>query len=239
MEISVTDADFGAHRQLIEKWSSDGLLLLLLIACAISWLLYAMGMVVPDLYIHAFGFSIPASALLIVAASVLPGVLLLILFKDSRVFLLTFKARAGTYLLAVVVGFALPLCANFGSQNSGPLWDHTASVTFVRVFLINIFLTPLWEEILWRGFYYPKVRLNLAGKTAIVAASAAWTVWHLGYITFLYHGGLPLSVLFFLPVQYFCMGIILCSLFELGRSTLLPCILLHASVNASGSAYFA
>ena len=68
--------------------------------------------------------------------------------------------------------------------------------------------------------------------------SVGWTVWHGGYIITLYNKGIPVEVLSVLPFTYFCTGIILGSIFELGHRSLWPCVLLHAAFDASTVVYY-
>lgn len=65
-----------------------------------------------------------------------------------------------------------------------------------------------------------------------------WTVWHGGYIAFLYSGGIPIRVLLVLPFTYFFMGIIFGSLFELAGGSIWPCVLMHVGFNAATLVYY-
>jgi hypothetical protein len=68
--------------------------------------------------------------------------------------------------------------------------------------------------------------------------SLGWTIWHGGYITYLYGGGIPVEVLRILPLTYFCGGIILGSVFELARESIWPGVLLHTAFNAATAIYY-
>lgn len=68
--------------------------------------------------------------------------------------------------------------------------------------------------------------------------SLGWTIWHGGYIAFLYSQGVPIEELKVLPFTYFFSGIILGSVFELGRKSIWPCVLLHVEFNASTLIYY-
>ena len=68
--------------------------------------------------------------------------------------------------------------------------------------------------------------------------SVGWTIWHVGYIAFLYSEGIPKEVLYVLPFTYFFTGLIFGSVFELGRGSLWPCVLLHVGFNAATVVYY-
>jgi membrane protease YdiL (CAAX protease family) len=61
---------------------------------------------------------------------------------------------------------------------------------------------------------------------------------HGGYIAFLYAHGIPIGVLLVLPLTYFCVGIVLASLYEMANKSIWPCVLLHAAFNASTTVYY-
>jgi hypothetical protein len=75
-------------------------------------------------------------------------------------------------------------------------------------------------------------------RASIVVASLAWTLWHAGYLFELHHFGIGAAILTIFVVQIFLVGIVLNSFFALGRYSLLPCVLLHAALNASAAVYF-
>jgi membrane protease YdiL (CAAX protease family) len=106
------------------------------------------------------------------------------------------------------------------------------------VFAKNLFLSPFWEEIIWRGCFQKKVRSLSSASGGILLMSVGWTIWHGGYIAFLYSEGIPIEVLSVLPFTYFCTGIIFGSVFEMGRGSLWPCILMHAAFNAATVVYY-
>jgi membrane protease YdiL (CAAX protease family) len=171
---------------------------------------------------------------LILLASFLPGVALLAGSKECRASTLRFRAGAGVYIAAVLLGFTLPFSSYLGARNMYPLpWNARTVPILAEVFLINIFLTPLWEEIIWRGYFFNKISSMLRTKSAIVISSSGWTVWHAGFLYFLYHSGVKVTVLaIFLP-QIFFIGIILCSLFTMGHRALTPCVFFHTAFDAS------
>jgi membrane protease YdiL (CAAX protease family) len=170
---------------------------------------------------------------LILLGGIVPGVALLVGSKECRAAALWFKASAGVYTTAVLIGFALPFSSYVGARSLYPLPNSSTVPTLVKVILINILLTPLWEEIIWRGYFYRKMSSMLPTNSAIVISSVGWTVWHAGFLYYLHHGGVKTSVLMVFVPQIFLIGIILSSLFTLARGALVPCILFHAAFNAS------
>jgi membrane protease YdiL (CAAX protease family) len=148
------------------------------------------------------------------------------------------NAPWSVYLVAIGVGFALPLMSYFGSHDASFPSSDASRTALARVFIVNLFLSPLWEEIIWRGCFLSRLRSFVSAPRAIAISSVAWTFWHGGYLAFLYSRGIPIGVLVVLPFTYFCVGIILGSVFEMGRRSLWPCVLLHAAFNASTAVYY-
>jgi membrane protease YdiL (CAAX protease family) len=224
----------------MRQWDSFDIILFELVICCLSWLLLALGLIAPPKFfvLYAPNFSIGIPTILIVAASIFPGIILLVCFKELRGWLLGSRAHSRVYILASFLGLVLPFSAHLGCTDSGPLWEQTTLWTITRVLLINISLSPLWEEVVWRGFFYQKIIPIMSRPSAMLTATLGWTVWHVGFLSILFKNGLPWRVLWFLPVQYFCIGIILCAVFRLASNSVLPCVLLHAIFNASTSAYF-
>jgi hypothetical protein len=60
-------------------------------------------------------------------------------------------------------------------------------------------------------------------------------LWHGGYIAFLYSGGIRIQVLSVLPFLYFCFGIILGPVFEMGGGSIWPCVLMACGIQRSTS----
>jgi membrane protease YdiL (CAAX protease family) len=126
-----------------------------------------------------------------------------------------------------------------GARHAYPLpWNSNTPVVLIRVFFINLLLTPLWEEIIWRGYFYPKVSSMMGRPHAIFVTAVGWMIWHTGYIFLLYSSGVAVPILLVFAAQVFFGSIILCSIFTLGGNSLIPCILLHCSLNASTTAYY-
>ncbi len=203
-----------------------------------SWFIILLQVLTPNIRFHiaALGLAIGAKSILLVAASIVPGMFLVVFHKESRVFLTRVNAGVHVYVIALVIGFALPFSSYLGDTN--PLWYSGMASQLIRGFAINILLSPLWEEALWRGYFYPKVSLMVSPISALLLGALGWTAWHLGYLFFLYENGIEARILLFLPIQYFSLGIILNCIFVLGKRSILPCIFLHANFNAAVAAYY-
>jgi membrane protease YdiL (CAAX protease family) len=138
----------------------------------------------------------------------------------------------------MLIGFFLPFSSYLGAGVSYLPWNSSALTTLVRVFAINLPLSPLWEEIIWRAYFFPKVNSMMRRGPSIVVAALGSTVWHVGFLFQLHHSGIRAAIIAILVVRIFLGGVVLCSFFVLGRNSLLPCVLLHTAFNASSVVYF-
>jgi membrane protease YdiL (CAAX protease family) len=223
----------------MKKWDHEDLIFFELAACSASWLLLLLGLISHvNLHVPFTGFSLAANTIFLLAASIMPGACLLIVSLQCRALIFRFRAPFYVYSLALIIGFGLPFSGYLGFGDRYPLFGPETRATLIRVFLINIFLAPFWEELLWRGYFYSKIREIMPEYRAILVGALAWTIWHLGFMFFLYKNGFTVEVLCFLPIQYFAAGITLSCIFILGHETLYPCIALHAGFNAAVNGYY-
>jgi membrane protease YdiL (CAAX protease family) len=226
----------------VAKWNWRSLLLFEAIVCIVSLVFSLAGSLSPRqiiLTIPPLGLSIRSNAVLLLLSSFVPGVALLAWSKECRTAVLRFRAGTGVYVAAILIGFALPFASYLGAGSVYPLpWNASTVPTLVRVFLINILMSPLWEEIIWRAYFYRKVSSMLPINSAIVVSSLGFTVWHAGFLFALYHSGIRAAVLIAFVPQLFFAGIILCSLFTMAHDALAPCVILHTAFNASTYTYF-
>jgi membrane protease YdiL (CAAX protease family) len=224
-----------------QKWTWSSLLFFEAIVCAISLFFSIVGSVAPQVALTIparGGFSVSSKTVLLLLSSFVPGAVLLVASRDCRSATFTVRASIGVYAKAILLGFVLPFSSYLGGKIAYPLWDSSTLPTLARVFVINLFLSPLWEEITWRAYFYPKVNSMMRRGPSIVIAALGWTVWHIGFLFSLYHSGVRATILPIFVIQLFLGGIILCSFFTLGRNSLLPCVLLHTAFNASTTAYY-
>ena len=224
----------------MSRWTWSKLLIFVAVVCTVSLICSVAGSVAPTLVLTVpkNGFAISSQTVLLLASSLVPALVLLLWLPESRSAVLRFTAGVKVYLLAVGIGFLLPFASYMGARHSYPLWGSKTGIDWIRVFFINLLLSPLWEEIIWRGYFYPKASSMLKPPLAVVVAALGWAVWHAGFIFLLYHSGISMSVLPIFAVQLFFVGIIQCSVFSLGNGSLAPCVLLHTAFNASTTIYY-
>jgi membrane protease YdiL (CAAX protease family) len=225
----------------VRKWNWRSLLLFEAIVCAVSLFFSIAGSLAPQIVLTIpakGGFSVGSKTVLLLLSSFVPGFVLLVLSRECRSATFRLGAGIGVYTTAVLLGFVLPFSSYLGGNIAYPLWDSKTLPSLARIFVINLFLSPLWEEITWRAYFYPKVNSMMRRGPSIVVTALGWAVWHSGFLFFLYHSGVKATILPIFAIQIFLAGIILCSFFTLGRNSLLPCVLLHTAFNASTTVYY-
>lgn len=182
--------------------------------------------------------AIDTKTILVTAASLVPALYCFLVYPECRSSLKKVDANWDVYFLAIVVGTSIPFLSYPGTRYRVFPWGEQEAEHLARVFAINLFLSPMWEEVVWRGCFLRRIRSFLPPVSGILLMSVGWTLWHGGYIAFLYSGGVPIRVLSVLPFLYFCVGIILGSVFELGGGSIWPCVLMHAGFNAAQLVYY-
>ncbi len=228
-------------REPVPKWNWRSLLLFEVIVCAVSLLFSIAGSIAPQIVVTVparGGLSVGSNTILLLLGSFLPGIVLLFVSKECRSAAFRLKASFGVYVSAVLIGFSLPFSGYLGARFSYLPWNSSTSPSLVRVFAINLPLSPLWEEVIWRAYFFSKVNSMMRRGPSIVIASLGWTVWHAGYLFQLHHSGIRAAIIAIFVIQVFLGGIVLCSFFALGRCSLAPCVLLHTAFDASSAAYF-
>jgi membrane protease YdiL (CAAX protease family) len=223
------------------KWNWRSLLLFEAIVSSISLFFSIAGSVSRQIVVTVparGGLSVGSNIILLLLGSFLPGVVLFLVSRECRSATLRLKAGFVVYVSAVLIGFVLPFSSYLGARVSYLPWNSNTLPSLIRVFAINLLLSPLWEEIIWRAYFLPKANSMMGRAPSMVVASLGWTVWHAGYLFQLHHSGIRAAILAIFIVQIFLGGIVLCSFFALGRSSLLPCVLLHTAFNTSSAAYF-
>jgi membrane protease YdiL (CAAX protease family) len=202
----------------VNRWKWSDVLLFEVLICCISWVFSIAGSIAPQI-VFTFpsnGLSVGSNTALLLAASLVPALALILISRECRAAILRFAASGRVHLLALAVGFVLPFTSYIGAGHSYPIWDASTGGSLVRVFFINILLSPLWEEVIWRGYFYPKVGSMFGLPSAILLGSLGWTIWHIGFLFYLYKSGIAAAVLPVFGAQIFLVGIIQCSVFTLG-----------------------
>ena len=224
----------------MQAWDRSRAILFAISVCALYWTLSIAGSFGPQIEfaIPGLQFAVGSKFVLLMGASLIPAIICVAIYPECRSSLKKISANWAVYFVAIVAGLVLPFLSYFGSHYSSFPSGRPVAITLVRAFALNLFLSPLWEETIWRGCFLKKVRSFSSASGGILLASAGWTIWHGGFIAYLYSEGISLEVLSVLPFIYFCSGIILCAVFEMGRGSLWPCVLLHAGLNASTLVYY-
>lgn len=221
-------------------WDGPTAFFFALSVCFANWVLYIAGSFGPDvtITIYSLQFSIDTRFTLLITAPLLPALYCFITYPECRSSLWRISASWTVYLVAIATGLCLPFLSYPGTHYLAFPWGRPVAIHLAMVFAKNLFLSPLWEEIIWRGCFLKKVRSFSSASAGILLMSVGWTIWHGGYIAFLYREGIPIEVLLVLPFTYFFTGIILGSVFEMGHGNLWPCILLHVGFNAATVVYY-
>jgi len=221
-------------------WDRSKAIVFAVSVCLFYWTLTIAGSFGPPLSfaIPGLQLAIGSKFVLLMAASLLPAIFCVAIYPECRASLANPKASWATYLAAIVVGPIVPFASYFGSHYSDFPWGSPTAVTLIRVFALNLFLSPLWEEIIWRGCFLKKIEPLCTVSGGILLSAFGWTVWHGGFIAYLCSEGIPVNVLLTLPLIYFSSGIIFGALFQIGRGSLWPCVVLHAGFNAATLVYY-
>lgn len=183
-------------------------------------------------------FTIETGIIILSAASFLPALYCFCRYPECRASIKRLDASWTLYFVAVATGLCLPFLSYPGSHYRVFPWGQAVTLDLARVFALNLFLAPMWEEIVWRGCFLKKVRSFTSASSGILLMSVGWTIWSGADAAFSYRAGARIEVLCVWLVTYFCLGIILGSVFEMGSGSLWPCILLHSAFNAAAIIYY-
>jgi uncharacterized protein len=113
---------------------------------------------------------------------------------------------------------------------------------WLLVFAINLFFSPFWEEVGWRGYLLPRLETSMKPLAASIALGIVWAFWHTPlYLKEITGGraGTAYLLCFFasLLLCFFALTLGLSILFAWAynttRGNLSVLILLHASLNSS------
>jgi len=136
------------------------------------------------------------------------------------------RANLKWYLLAVLspaAVAALSLWIFDAAQVGGE-----AIVHWVRVFLMNLLLAPLWEEIGWRGYLLRNLQLTRNSLLSTLLVALVWGIWHIP----LYWGGrFGFAVCF--SIYIVALSVIFTWFYNKTCTNLAIVVLLHAAINAS------
>lgn len=129
-------------------------------------------------------------------------------------------------LLSATVGVLL--VATWILSTSGPLrvtfTDHLVSTSSYFSAFSVVLLSPIYEEAVYRGLYYPALKRSLGRGGALVAQAMLFSLLHFDFFA---DGSIERSA------ARFVLGGVLGLLYEYSRSLYSP-IACHAAVNAGG-----
>ena len=152
-----------------------------------------------------------------------------------------FQWRIGlkSYAFIFGTGILLPfLTLLIFSVVSGQPIQIEPATSLLFYLAILLFFSPLWEEIGWRGFLLPRLQLRYSAFHASLIIGIIWGLWHLPIILAINPYG-DKSIIYFLFIFLGCIAISILqtSIFNITKGSLLACVLLHDTINAS-AAYF-
>jgi hypothetical protein len=187
--------------------------------------------------IRSLDFSISTKLILLLGATLVPAVFCFFGYSEPRAAISKSKAGLVPYIVAISAGL-IPLLSYVESRYPVFPWGRPVAMWFLKYIGINILLAPLWGAIIWQGCFLQRIKSFCSVRTGIVVMSMFATIGSAGQIAFLYSNHYPVEVLAVLSLTYFCLWMILGSVFELGGQSLWPCVLLMVIFNASSAIYF-
>ena len=97
-------------------------------------------------------------------------------WPELRARMTGWRRHIGWYALAIGIPFAVAAVARVILVASGTPVDGFGTITAIEAV---IFVLVIGEEIGWRGFLQPRLRLRMGLAVAGVATGVAWVLWHL------------------------------------------------------------
>ena len=224
-------------------WNGPGAYSFAVCGCFVYWALSIAGSFGTDYtttisWTDVFKFTIDTKFIFTMAAPFVPAFYCLRVYPECRSSLTKVNASLTLYFVAVATGLCLPFLSYPGTRYLAFPWGQEVTLHLGTVFALNLFLAPMWEEIVWRGCFLKKVRSFSSASRGILLMSVGWTIWSGADIALPYRTGAPVDVLCVWLATSFCLGIILGSVFEMGSGSLWPCILLHSAFNAGTLIYY-
>jgi membrane protease YdiL (CAAX protease family) len=122
-------------------------------------------------------FTIHTKVILLMAASFLPALYCFCVYPECRASLKKVNANWKVYFVAIATGLSLPFLSYPGTHYLAFPWGRQAAVHLARLFAVNLFLSPMWEEIVWRGCFLKKIRSFSSASSGILLMSVGWTIW--------------------------------------------------------------
>jgi len=223
-----------------QGWSIYSAFSFAISACSVCWALSFAASFWPGLAItfRPLGLEMDSGFILLSAATLLPAVYCFLRFPECRSAIWKVRANWKVYGVSVFVGLSLPCSSYLGTHFYAFPWGQDAALHLARVFAWNLLMAPFWEEIVWRGTFLGRLSSFSTPLSGILWMSLGWTIWHGGYLGFLYSQGVPTDALTTLTFTYFGLGVVLGSVFELAQGSLWPGVILHTGFNAATAVYY-
>jgi membrane protease YdiL (CAAX protease family) len=106
------------------------------------------------------------------------------------------------------------------------------------LFFIFLPISPLWEEIGWRGFLLPLLQKKYNPLVAASILGLIWGIWHAPiYLTLNPEGNKTVLFLVYFILGAIPITILFTWLYNSTKGSLLPVIIFHASLNATFSLF--
>jgi uncharacterized protein len=191
-----------------------------------------------SLQIWSFRFVIPMRDTFVIFGNLGPGVAaLLIIGMDNgltgiRDLLNRFKYRSGGWKLLTFVCALTPLIAITAlyayRKCGGVIVPAGSPVRGLKLIVMNLPLTPLWEELGWRGYLLPGLERRYSGVLSSFILAAIWGPWHRPLY---WHQSLWFMMGFMAMVV--SLSILLTWIFNWAQGSLVAPILFHGVTNAT------
>lgn len=137
---------------------------------------------------------------------------------------------------SVLVVYAL-VCEGYRTRE---LLNLASMETWLRLFAVNVFLSPFWEELGWRGYLLPRLEAMTKPLIASLAVGIIWAPWHAPLYVHTTTLGGPTGA-FLLCFFIFALGlsVLFTWAYNVTNGDLAVLITLHTSFNASTFAFLA
>jgi membrane protease YdiL (CAAX protease family) len=233
----------------VRKWISPTVIFCTF-TFALTWFLWRASMITGErliLNINVLYLQIhdPVKDALVIAGSVVPGFVALILglFTRWKYFpnplrRIRPKSRVGILLPVAFLAPILIVLTSFVLQ-----YDLTANsfanlrlVDLIRIFLINLPLAPFWEECGWRGCLLPVLSSRFGLGRASLLVGLIWASWHIPLYFGIHHSSLQWYLTWFIGIVG--MSVVLAVFYSLSGNSILLTIIFHGVWNATSTWLF-
>lgn len=194
-------------------------------------LLHIVRIMVKQLLYSAFGitFFVDSMGTAVSFLIFIPIVFIYAKHRETRIPLMPERFSAAYVLISITV---------LAFMASSILISRDYSLQNISILIYSTVITPVFEELLFRGYIWEKMSSEFKSKaTVLVITAVLFGIWHTGYVDTLYlrmpHGNIVFSVMMKVLV-----GLIYGVAIGLVRMKMGNCyaaILLHSAMNVFGS----